>query len=86
MITVQKFPLPLGDDGTIEAPASVQPLHIGLDPNETACLWASVDGDEPKTRVAVHSIGTGWPIPPSTRYIGSVTAAGRVWHYFLALP
>jgi len=65
-------------------PAGAEVLCVQTQ-NETACLWAMVDPDEPLLKRSFCIYGTGHPVPnASQKYIGTYQIKGGalVFHCF----
>lgn len=64
-------------------PSGGRVVRVGLQSGRI-CLWALGNSDAKNTYASFSLVGTGWPVPERTRYVGSVdTHDGRfVWHIF----
>lgn len=87
MRTIHKFPIGFSDE-VIEG-HDIRVVHVGLDPADDRpslpTVWVEYepDGREPHESLHLSFIGTGHPVPPDGRHVGSViTAAGLVWHVY----
>ena len=84
MRTIYKYPIEITDSQEIEMPISAEPIHAGLDPQGTPCVWAKVRTDNKKDSVTIYVVGTGNPIPRMARkHIGSFNQGPFVWHIFI---
>lgn len=65
-------------------PAGALPLHAGLDPAGTPCLWCLVDPERATAPLPVAIFGTGNPMAgiPASPHVGSFVQGGFVWHVF----
>lgn len=80
---VHKFPLPTPGARNSFQIALSRFVHVGYQ-NGQPMVWVEVI-DRPRKRVIVdiHCFGTGWDIPDSFEYIGTlIDPAGFVWHYY----
>ena len=83
MITIHKFILDHDDVQRITIQESAIPLHVGLDPNGTACIWFKVQTDQALIQRRVFMVGTGNPMPDlNLIHVGSFTEGHFVWHIF----
>ena len=80
--TIWKFPLRVGEN-RMSVPTTVfTPLTAQLQ-GDNITLWALVAPSEAAiTRVTLHVIGTGWPVPMGLTYLATVQQEGFVWHVF----
>lgn len=83
---VYKYPLKFVDGGQIVGlPAQHHIVHVGLDPEGTACVWALVDPGHQPDAVTVYVVGTGQRLPPHAgTHIGSFADSPFIWHVFRA--
>jgi hypothetical protein len=82
MKTIYKYPIQITDEQDLEIPHGY-PLHVGLDPQGVPCIWFQVNTDHLKSKVKIHIIGTGNPIPDAAIfYIGSFVQSPFVWHVY----
>lgn len=89
MKTILEFSFPITDGFELSMPGDAKVLAAFVQsPNEgvglrTACLWAEVETDAPKTRRKFAVVGTGNPVPmPARRYICTFPDGPFVWHLF----
>lgn len=84
--TIYKYNLPLTGQ-IVQIPAHVKPLYVAMQ-GHNPMLWAEIDTDNKSDdRMKVYCVGTGWPIPGSLTYIGTVQdGAGFVWHFYSLPP
>lgn len=85
-MTIWKFPLPIDDEPSIEAPRSARIIHVGLDPKGMPCVWAEVDQEAPYTSpIWLRLVGTGHEMGDSCgQYIGSFVHGEFMWHVYFA--
>ncbi len=91
MRKIFKYPLRIVDEQSINAPESIIPRSVGLDPTGALCLWAevsdstlhgSIENQERKT-LWIYIVGTGHEIPvQATKYVGTVRQATCMWHIY----
>lgn len=82
--TIWKYPLTISGSDYLEIPWRFQPLHVGLDPEGTPCLWCSVDPSTKRESRKIATVGTGHPLPDDrTKYIGTFNDGPFVWHVYL---
>lgn len=84
MKTIYKYPIEITDEQVIEMPLGANILNVQIQ-NDTVNIWAMVDPKEYAVPVKLRIFGTGNPVPSGLvlRYIGTVQAAGFVWHIFI---
>ena len=82
MLTIWKFPVPLGDYPTIEMPKGAQVLHFDMQNRLT--IWALVDPSAPKEERHFRLAGTGHPINSDgfLIHLGTCFQGPFVWHLF----
>lgn len=57
-------------------------LHVGLDGEGRACIWAEVNDSLPRP-FTLHILGTGDIVPENVvLYLGSFTQGKNVWHIY----
>lgn len=81
---VWKFPLDEPGHGQqVAMPAGATIVHVDTQ-HDRWCVWAEVDPDAPTVVRRFHVAGTGQPIPPSARHVGTaLTSSGfLVWHVY----
>lgn len=62
-------------------PSDYSIVHVGLDPNGDACVWAMVDPDITSfTRVDFCCVGTDRPFSIDAKPIGTLISDQFVWH------
>ena len=85
MKSIYKYPIHRAHREEIILPLE-QILTVQLQ-NHIPCLWAMIDDDKPKKKIAVWIIGTGWDLSPlkdkNLIYISTVQdESGFVWYFF----
>jgi len=84
MTTIYKYPIRIEDEQMIEMPFGAKCIHVGLDPDETPCIWAKVESTNTPEPVRVFIAGTGHPLPDEpAEHVGSFKQAGFMWHVFI---
>ena len=79
---IYKYNIPMESEFEIELPTHRKILSFQVQ-NNLPQLWALVDPDTPKERVAFHLFGTGILIQEWIgNYIGTIQLHGYVWHLF----
>ena len=77
-----KYPIAVADEQVIEMPFGAEIISVA-NQNDVICLWAIVDPNSTdKKDVTVQVIGTGKPMPPVSRFVGTVLKGPFVWHVF----
>lgn len=72
--------------GAIKTPGTPVFVHVGIDPNGEACVWAEVHPGELTTEWFLTVFGTGQLITPgSGRYVGTFVDGSLVWHVYARL-
>jgi hypothetical protein len=67
---------------TLELPAGAVITHFAVQ-GRRPCIWAHVNPDSSETEVRGFQIfGTGHPIPPGAKHVGTVLDGDFVWHAF----
>lgn len=82
---VWKYPAKVADWFELEMPLGAKVVAFGLDlVTSDPVLWVEVDDDAPKAIRRFRLAGTGHPIEPDLRFIGSAIGhRGRfVWHLY----
>lgn len=82
MITIWKFPLKITREQTLSVPENPKPLHVGLDPDGTPCLWCQVLTTNAVVDMPVAICGTGHHVPQDGTYRGTFIQGAFVWHVF----
>jgi len=83
MKQVFKFPLQIADEQTIRGKI-VQPVSVGLDPNQCPCIWAECDDQTEERDMIVSIFGTGHPLPVfAGSYLGMLVQGSFVWHVYI---
>ena len=85
MITIYKYPL-MAQVNEIEMPLATI-LSVGLDPNNTPCIWATVDINSEKEVRRFALIGTGWPLDDfiekyHMNFLDTIKEGPYMWHVF----
>ena len=95
MNTIYKYPFAITDGQSLDLPVDADPVHVGLDPQGTPCLWCAVNTDSPIERRRLYLRGTGQRLPENPRFgttvaygnvlvvVGSFIQGPFVWHVFL---
>ena len=87
MKQIWKYPIKPNEDGVMEikVPLGAQPLHVGLDPQGTPCIWFLVDPINVGRPILVYCYMTGEDIPDigDRYYVGTFNKGVLVWHIFL---
>ena len=81
MRTIYKYPLTIPHlDVALTDP---RPLHVGLDPHGTPCVWIEHDIDrDPTRRLRFYIVGTGHPLIDDTEYFGTFRDGSFIWHVY----
>jgi hypothetical protein len=79
--TIWKFPLQATrqDKADVAMPIGAQIVRLAVQ-GRVAALWAIVDPEQPTETRTFQVFGTGHPLPPGARYVGSYDAEPFVWH------
>lgn len=90
-IVVHKFPIRVADKVVIEMDPKARFLEFATQrtaEGEQMALWALVDPSAPKEERTFQLAGTGHPIKPFHRYVGTTQLHGGdiVFHLFEFLP
>ena len=81
--TIWKFPFKIEGHVKIEVPFGAEIIHVGLDPNGDACIWAEVDPDKTREEIDLFVVGTGHAMPElPLRHRGSIIQGSFVWHIY----
>lgn len=90
MKTIWKFPIDLAAvlkaDApiAIEMPVGTRIIHVAAQYN-TVMVWGEVVPENPLEERLFYVVGTGWPVPDQTRYVGSALIEKDmiyVWHIY----
>jgi len=84
MKTIHKYPLVIVHEQPIQMPSGAEILSVAVQ-NETPCLWALVETENPMQKRSIVIVGTGHPAPEGNyRFVGTVMLCGGVlvWHVF----
>lgn len=84
MKTIYKYPVSVGADNVIVAPAGAQFLRFGHQAGDLF-VWALIDAEAGSSKQYNFLVaGTGFPVPDAgVEYLGSTdTPGGFVWHCF----
>lgn len=83
MATIWKFPIPIQDEFTIAMPKGAELLHVEVQHGQP-CVWARVDPDLGHEDRALKLRGTGHPVDPECRHVGSflLHEGALVFHLF----
>lgn len=66
----------------ISAGRRFDPVQVGMQKGHV-CVWAEVeDGYMLNTQYAFDVYGTGWDVPDTSTYVGSVFDGPYVWHVY----
>lgn len=86
--SIGKFPLEVTDVQQIEMPNGAEILTIQTQ-DEIPCIWALVDINAPKKKIAFEIFGTGHNVPENAerRYVGTfqMRKGALVFHCFLLI-
>lgn len=82
MKTIYKYPIQIVDRQTLLIPEGAIVRYLGLDPNGALCLWAEVDKEVESVEISIAVVGTGRPVPPKGRHLGSAVQGSFVWHVY----
>ena len=93
MKTIWKFPIEITDRQVVKIHGAtlVKVIHVGLDPDGQACIWAEVVPENVQRRGAerlvVYVFGTGNPInfehgESAALHVGSFNDDPFVWHVY----
>jgi len=82
VITIHKFIVYVEDRPVVNMDPTARIVEVRPGPLSTLNVWAIVDTDHPlePRQFAIH--GTGHPIPPGERYVGTAPGPTFVWHLF----
>lgn len=93
MKAIWKYPIDIESEQHIRVQADFTPLHVGIDPTGTPCVWGLVDPGNPEATVSFRVLifGTGHPITgpeegnfdDEPKYLGSFVQGPFVWHVFV---
>lgn len=86
MKAIWKYPIQITGIQVISAPKDAKPVHVGLDPQGTPCIWALGTPEEEKDDITILMFGTGHPIHPTItekEHIGTIVQGAFVWHVFV---
>jgi hypothetical protein len=87
MRTIHKYPLRIAFEQQVELPADSKIIHVGTDPQDAICLWATVETENKASAITVFIVGTGHSMPSGkVTPIGSVRMDPFMWHVFVANP
>lgn len=81
METVYKYPLEITDEQELEIPAGAKILSVQFQGGQL-CLWAEVNPKHEMVRLIIDIEGTGHPLHPKRKYIGTVQQGPFVWHVY----
>lgn len=85
MKTVYKYNFEIADEVCIEMPLGADILCVQVQ-NDTPCIWALVDTEQPVQKRWFSVYGTGHPAPNAylREYVGTIQMMGGrlVWHVF----
>jgi hypothetical protein len=84
MNTIWKYPLRIADFQEVRVKLNGIPIHAGLDPSGSPCVWCEVEEDNTDTEpLHIYIIGTGNPLPSRAReHLGSFVQGPFVWHVY----
>jgi hypothetical protein len=83
MKTIWKFPIKITDYQVLTVPINWEPIHVGLDPQGTPCIWAEVDSEKKTEPCNIYVYGTGHQADIDTQvHIGSLVQGPFVWHVY----
>jgi hypothetical protein len=86
MKTIFKYPITITRFQSVEMPDGAKPIHVGLSPDGTPCIWAEVNTENPIINHSVNVVGTGHDITNLTfkRHVGTFLQGPFVWHVYFA--
>lgn len=85
MTTIYKYPLTDEAEQLIKLPQGSTPLHVGLDPSGTPCVWARVTTTKAPAYYVFFIVPTGGSMPSVyTEYLGTFVDGFFVGHVFWA--
>lgn len=84
MTQIWKFDLRHGEQ-RISAPGLGKALFFAIQGTKVR-VWCKVRPGEPDRERIFYVVGTGSPIPPNGRHVGSLQDGSYVWHLFQAVP
>lgn len=76
---ILKYHIPFEGETVLHLPESAQVLDVQLQDGKPT-LWVALDKSEIRTPHVFAWAGTGWDIPESWAYCGTVQMGGFVWH------
>jgi hypothetical protein len=79
---IYKYPVNFHGLTDIKLPTDARMLCVCLDPNNTPCLWASLNLDMPHITRTVQLVFTGDNVITNARYISTFTSDWVVVHAF----
>jgi hypothetical protein len=82
--TIFKYPITPVSEQSISVPVGAIPLHVGVDPKGSPCVWCKVDSSEQKKEsLNIYIVGTGDTIPKRAQvYLGTLIIGPLVLHLF----
>lgn len=83
MKTIFKYPIEITNIQEVKLPVGFKVIHVGLDPNNTSCIWCEVDTNKELIRQTVYVVGTGHKLPPDAYHVGSFLQRVFVWHVYI---
>lgn len=69
----------------VNMPAGAEILRLAVQ-HSVPTIWARVIPDAERVTRTFQIFGTGHPIPPGSKYIGTFDVGPFVWHVFELLP
>jgi len=82
MKTIYKYTFDINDDIEIEMPAGAEIVHVGVDPQGQAAIWAKVNTKDPAVAQRFNIRGTGHDIDGAGNHVASFNQGAFVWHVF----
>jgi hypothetical protein len=82
MRTVYKYELPVEDVHDLTLPVGARLVHHAAESQSLLLLWFEVNTTAPTEVRRFHVHGTGHPIFPGSKHLGSVKVDPFVWHIY----
>lgn len=83
MRRVFKYRIDIAEGQEIWIPSGARVIHVGLDQENSPCIWCEVDteADPVPVRLSVHGTGCGI-LPEHGDHLGSFVSVPFVWHVY----
>lgn len=72
MKTIWKYPIRIEEKFSINLPNGAKPLCVGVDNNNTPCIWAEVNTNNKYVKKTFYGYTTGQDMKRSGKYIGTL--------------